>query len=168
MTPTRRKAISILEQGHQTVRALIAELPSRALTRTGIGGGTWSPKDLIGHLASWEEYALEALLAWDEDRGPAIDRELWSTSTNKVNADAVARKAGLSGQEVIRRADATHAELIGRLQAMSDARWRRPGTSRGRKPLAARLGGILGGPAGPFRHAEAHLKDLRAFVDTYG
>ena len=34
--------------------------------------------------------------------------------------------------------------------------------------LPARLGGLLGGPAGPFRHAEAHLKDLEAFVERHG
>jgi hypothetical protein len=166
-TPTRRRAIAILDEGHVAVRTLIAALPRRAFTKAGLGGGTWSPKDLLGHLASWEEYALEALQAWDAGRGPAIDRIVWSSSTAAINADAVARKARLSSPEVIRRADATHADLIARLLAMSDAAWRRPGTSRGRKAVADRLGGILGGPGGPFRHADAHLKDLRAFVDAH-
>jgi hypothetical protein len=34
--------------------------------------------------------------------------------------------------------------------------------------VGERLGGLLGGPAGPFRHAEAHLKDLEAFVERHG
>jgi hypothetical protein len=162
---TRARAIRILETGYTQVCALIEELPPRATTTPGLGGGEWSPKDLVGHLASWEEYALEALDAWEAGRGPAIDKYLWSSSTNAINRDAVARKARWSAPEVIRRADATHVELMARLHAMSNARWRQPGTSRGRKPVGVRLGGILAGRGGePFTHANAHLKDLRAFA----
>ncbi len=163
-TPSRIAAIRTLERDHASVRALLAELPPRAITTVGLGGGAWSPKDLIGHLASWEEYALEALDAWAAGRGPAIDKLLWSSGTGRVNRDAVTRKSKLSAREITRRADATHEELMRQLRAMSDARWRKPGTSRGRKPVGERLGGILGGPTGPFRHADAHLKELRAFV----
>lgn len=166
--PTRAHAIRILEAGHTRVRSLIDELAPRAVTIRGLGGGDWSPKDLVGHLASWEEYALEALEAWDEGHGPAIDKALWSSSTNAVNRAAVARKARWSAPEVIRRADATHAELMARLRAMSDARWRRPGTPRGRKAVGVRLGGILAGRRGePFMHANAHLKDLTEFVAAH-
>ena len=162
---TRARAIRILDTGHVQVRALIDELTPRAIRTTGLGGGAWSPKDLVGHLASWEEYALEALDAWEAGRGPAIDRSRSVHRTNAVNRDAVARKARLSAPEVIRRADATHAELMARLGAMSNARWRQPGTSRGRTSVGVRLGGILAGRGGePFTHADAHLKDLRAFV----
>jgi Mycothiol maleylpyruvate isomerase N-terminal domain len=162
---TRARAIRILETGQAQIRTLIDELAPRARTTPGLGGGDWSPKDLVGHLASWEEYALEALDAWDAGRGPAIDKYLWSSSTNAINRDAVARKARWSTPEVIRRADATHAELMARLHAMSDTRWRRPGTVRGRKPVGVRLGGILAGRRGePFTHANAHLKDLKSFV----
>jgi Mycothiol maleylpyruvate isomerase N-terminal domain len=166
--PSRRTAIRILRDGHDEVWALIDRLPARALSRGGLSGGDWSPKDLIGHLESWEEYALEALDAWAHGHGPAIDKELWATSTSKVNRGAVERKAPRSAPEMRRRAEATHAELLTQLEAMSDARWRRPGTPRGRRAVGERLGGFLGGPAGPFRHAHAHLRELRSFVDEHG
>ena len=53
-TPTKREALRLVERGHREVMRLIDELPSGALTRTGIGGGAWSPADLLGHLAAWE------------------------------------------------------------------------------------------------------------------
>jgi DinB superfamily len=165
--PSRRSALRILEDGHRQVRDLIAQLPPRARTTPGLGGGDWSPKDLIGHLETWEAFALDALHAWDEGHGPAFERELWSRGTNAINREAHERKHRWSFPETVRRADATHAELIGRIEAMSDARWRRPGTARGRKPVGERLGGILGGPRGQFRHADAHLKDLRPFVEAH-
>jgi hypothetical protein len=167
-TPTRRRAIAILEDGNAAIRSLYDQLPARARSTAGLGGGAWSPKDLIGHLETWESFAVAALDAWAEGHGPAFERELWSRGTSALNRDEIERKAGRSAPEMVRRADATHAALIDRLATMTDAAWRRPGTARGRKPAGERLGGILGGPAGPFRHAEAHLRDLRAFVEALG
>jgi DinB superfamily len=164
MEETRLQAIAILEQGQAAVRDLIDRLPASARTRPGIGGGDWSAKDLIGHLASWEEHALAALQAWAQDVGAPIDKALYTRGTNAVNAEAVAAKAGLGFARVLREADATHSELIVAIREMSEERWERPATSRGRKPLGLRLGQILGGPAGGFRHAQAHLKTLAAFV----
>ena len=161
---SRRRAIRILDEGHATVNGLVDRLSPRALSCPGLGGGDWSPKDLVGHLESWEEYAIEALDAWTDGRGVPIDAALWSTGTTAVNVEAVARKASRSGAEMRRRAERTHAELIRRLSETTDARWKAPGTPRARKAVGARLGGILGGPTGDFRHADAHLKDLRAFV----
>jgi hypothetical protein len=165
--PTRAQALRILEDGNRSVRDLIDQLPRRAVTTPGLGGGDWSPKDLIGHLAAWEERAVAALQAWDEGHGPAFEKELWSTSTSVINRESFERKAKLSTPEIVRQADATHEELVTRIRAMSDRRWRQPGTSRGRNDVGERLGGILGGAGGYFHHADAHLKDLRAFVDEH-
>jgi hypothetical protein len=146
------------------VFALYDRLPPRARTHERLGGGEWSPKDLLGHLESWQEYALETLDAWEEGHGPAIDSVIWSTSTSTLNRDAVERKASRGAAEQRRRAEATHERLLARLDAFGDARWRRPGTPRGRTPAGTRLGNTLGGSGGPFRHAEAHLPQLRALV----
>ena len=60
----------------------------------------------------------------------------------------------------------THAALVAAVRAVPADRWVKPPFTRGR-PLVLRLGSILGGPGGPYRHADAHLPDLRAFVATY-
>jgi hypothetical protein len=162
--PTRRRAIAILRVGMAEVFALYDRLPPRARTTAGLGGGEWSPKDLLGHLESWQEYALAALDAWEDGHGPAIDAVIWSTSTSALNRDAVLAKSSRRAADQRRRAEATHESLLSRLEAFGDARWKRPGTPRGRTPAGARLGNLLAGPGGPFRHAEAHLPQLRAFV----
>jgi hypothetical protein len=77
----------------------------------------------------------------------------------------VDRKASWSVARVRREAQRTHAELLEALERLTDARWRKPATPRGRKPLGARIGGILGGPAGLFRHDEAHHPSLIALVE---
>lgn len=166
--PSRRRAIRIMDEGMREVFVLYDALAPRARTASGLGGGDWSPKDLLGHLESWQEYALEALDAWEEGHGPAIDAVIWSTSTSAINREAVAEKASRRGPEQRRRSEATHERLLTRLGALGDARWRRPGTRRGRTPVGVRLGDLLGGTPGPFRHADAHLPQLRAFVEERG
>ncbi len=166
--PTRRQAIRILEEGRARTDELIDRLPRGALARPGLGGGTWSPKDLLGHLASWEEYALDALDAWERDTRAPIDELQFTVSTGRINAQNVERKAGWSLAKVRRETERTHEELLRAIRSMSDPRWRRPATPRGRRPLGARLGAILGGPAGPFRHDVAHHLSLAAFVAAHG
>jgi hypothetical protein len=163
--PTRDEAIGLLENGRAEVYALLARVPKADLERPGIGGGDWSPKDLVGHLESWEEHALEALEAWERGERAPVDRLISSRSINAINADDVARKAALSYSETRRRADATHARIMAAIQGTSDARWRSPTTARARKPLGRRLGELQGGPRGLFMHAHAHVEDLAAFVD---
>jgi hypothetical protein len=163
--PTRRAAVRILEQGRAGTLDLIERLPRAALTRPGLGGGEWSPKDLIGHLASWEEYALDALAAWDRGERAPIDDLQFSVSTSRINRQNVEQKAAWTLSRVRREADRTRDELVAAIETLSDARWRRPATERGRRPLGARLGAILGGPAGHFRHEEAHHPSIHVLLE---
>ncbi len=162
--PTRREAVRILEEGRARIVELLDALPRAAWTTPGVGGGAWSPKDLIGHLASWEEYALDALAAWERDERAPIDELQYTLSTSRLNDQNVARKAAWSLPRVRRGAERTHEELLEAIRTMSDARWNAPATSRGRKPLGARLGSLLVG-RGPFGHDAAHLRSLQTFVD---
>jgi hypothetical protein len=160
--------MGILREGRARTLDLIEQLPRRALTTPGLGGGEWSPKDLLGHLASWEEFALDALAAWDAGEPAPLD-DLWRTvSTSRINRQNVERKAPWSTAKVRRESERTFSELLGAIEAMSDARWRGLVTPRGRKPLVVRLGGILGGPRGLFRHDESHHPSLVGFLEAHG
>ena len=164
--PTRREALRALEEGRARIEELLDRLPRSAMTTTGIGGGTWSPKDLIGHLASWEEYALDALAAWERDERAPIDELQFTLSTSRINDQAVERKTAWPLAKIRREADRAHEELLSAIRTMPDARWRSPATSRGRKPLGARLGSLLVG-VGPFGHDAAHVRSLEAFVERH-
>jgi hypothetical protein len=162
--PSRRRAIRLLEADRRAVLDLIEPLPRRALGVPGLGGGDWSLVDLLGHLESWEEHALGALEAWERGEPAPIDRALRSAGLNGVNLAEVKRKADRTPQRALASASATHERLIRAIGALTEVRWQAPATGRARKPLGRKLGGILGGPAGYFRHDAAHLSDLRAFV----
>jgi hypothetical protein len=165
-TPTKRQALAIVERGDREFRRLIDELPPRALTRTGIGGGAWSPADLIGHLAAWEGYALDALHAWSRRERAPIDIALDARGLDGVNADALAEASTLKPSALVRRSLRTHEALVAAVRAVPADRWAKPPFTRGR-PLGVRVGSILGGPGGLFRHVDAHLPDLRAFVSAH-
>jgi len=138
------------------------------MTTPGVGGGTWSPKDLLGHLESWEEYALDALAAWARGERAPIDDLQFTLSTSQLNDQAVQRKASWSFPRIRRDADRSHEELLVAIRSMAEARWRAPTTPRGRKPLGTRLGAILQGAGGaPFAHDAAHVKSLASFVKTH-
>ena len=164
-TPTKREALTIVERGHREVARLIDELPPGSLTRTGIGGGAWSPADLIGHLAAWEGFALDALHAWSRRERAPIDIALDERGLDGVNAGALTEASTLKPSALVRRSLETHRALVAAVRAVPADRWAKPPLTRGR-PLGLRVGSILGGPGGPFRHADAHLPDLRAFVAT--
>ena len=159
----RHEAVRILRDQRAATLAAIASLSPDARTTPGLGGGDWSPADLLGHLESWERHALDALEAWARDRPAPIDQAFRTASLHEINAREVERKAGRSFRAVASGAERTHAELLRAIDGMADERWHRPATSRGRKPLGHRLGQILVG-AGPFGHDAAHLPSLERFV----
>lgn len=167
MALSQQEALRILEQEHRSVRELIGRLSPAAFERPAtIGGGDWSAKDLLGHLTSWEQHALEALEAWSRGQPAPVDRALRERGLNAVNAETVAAGRSRSPSSVRRRFDEVHRLLVTEIRALSAATWQAPPTARARRPLGDVLGGIVGGPAGPFAHASAHLRDLRAFVES--
>jgi hypothetical protein len=104
--------------------------------------------------------------AWGRGERAPLDRALELRGLNGVNADNLAAAAKLEPDVLLRRSDATHAELVAAVRAVPPDAWVRPPLTRGR-PLALRIGSTLGGPAAPFRHVDAHLPSLRAFVETH-
>jgi hypothetical protein len=159
----RAAAIELLREQRAVTLELLARLPTRARTTPGLDGGEWSPKDLLGHLESWERHALDALAAWARDEPAPIDRAFRTMSLHEINRREVERKARRSLRSVVDGAATTHDELLDAIAAIDDARWAAPPTSRGRKPLGHRLGQILVG-AGPFGHDAAHRPSVERFV----
>jgi len=158
----RREAIRLLQVDRRAIESALARLSPRQLTTGGLGGGSWSPKDLLGHLESWEEHALGALEAWDQGATAPIDRALREIGLTRVNADEVERKASRSVARALSASSATHDALLARIRSIPDDVWAAPPTRRSRTALGVRVGQILAGPDAPFRHDRAHLADLRA------
>jgi hypothetical protein len=159
---TRAEALAILEERDKQLQALLAELPEDALTAPGtIGGGEWSARDLIGHLAFWEELALRELEAWRAGTRSAP----WDVDV--LNAENQERSRDMPLHEVRRRYATAHLALLRAIEAMPDAEWAESRAHGGGEiSLGDALGRVTGGPRSAFDHADAHLPDLQTFVEA--
>jgi hypothetical protein len=166
--PTRAEAIELIERDRTRTLELVGRIPVGAVTRPGLGGGEWSVKDLLGHLESWEEYALDALAAWGEGRPSRLAELRTTLDIDGVNAHDVERKSGRDWSETRTASERTHAELIATIEATTDDRWEAPAGDGPPGPVGFGIGSILGSEAGPFRHDTAHHRDLQTFADEHG
>jgi hypothetical protein len=113
-------ALSFLEDERDAWRPFeaLADLPDEQLQRP-TGGGGRSGRDLMAHLAYWQEQALAAAkeLAVGE-QSPTIDR--WETAWDTPEDDAW---RDLSLDEVRRRFKVAAGELRGYLTVVPETRW---------------------------------------------
>jgi len=159
---TREQAAAVLNEGYAAVKSRLAGRPEEELIQPGPDGG-WSAKDLLGHLAFWEELALLAIDETREGRpltvGPIFaDGE---SSVDAANARNHEQFAAMPLADARGRFRSTHARLIAAIESMPPEEWRRKTTGAdGRaRPLYELLGSILGAPKRPFGHAFAHLDE---------
>ena len=173
--PSRQEAISILEEGHARLHELLDAVPEADLVREStIGGGEWSAKDLIGHIAAWEEMALRSLNEWRRGEIPWVEHEdgpfhgPGNENVDAFNARAVGENRRESLEEIRRKSDGTHQRLIAEIVGLSDEEWRAkapyPTEGGRRNRLVTLLGAVLGAPKRPFGHAFAHIPDVEAFA----
>lgn len=144
---------------------LLDRLDEDSFVRRGtIGGGEWSAKDLAGHLADWEEYALRTLGEWRSGLRPWFE----DIDTDPVNDEAISRHLDEPAAGVRRRGAELNERLCSSLADVSEAEWTSPTFYETDRPrsLGEILGAVLGGPDGDFRHADAHLGALRDYVSA--
>ena len=148
--------------------SLFGNLTSEQMTRPKtIGGGDWSAKDLLGHIAFWEELALESLANWRAGRPPPTEASEWP-GTDAANARNQEQTTDQSLGEVRARAELAHTRLLEAIQALSETEWQAaPFYPDARATsLGDLLGRVLGGSNGLFEHADDHVAELRAYVDA--
>ena len=176
-TPSRHEAVSTLREGQKRLDELLARLSHEDLVKPAtIGGGDWSAKDLIGHVAAWEEQAVTSLAEWRSGETPAVEKPggpmSGSDGVDAFNARAVAEEREVSLEEVVEHARATHQELVEAIEGLSDGEWlakaQYPVQDGRERVLAMLLGFLTAAPQRPFGHAFAHLPDLEAYVGSVG
>ena len=169
---TRDEALRTLDEGQQQLDDLLSGVGEADLVRPAtIGGGDWSAKDVVGHVAIWEEAAIDALADIRRGEVPKIEsffRE--EGGVDRYNAETMPGIQALSVEAARVRAKAAHDTLLDQIRGLTDEEWRAPvpyKTER-RRTLASLLGSITGAPQRPFGHVFAHLQDVEAFVRSLG
>ncbi|MGH9161732.1 MAG: ClbS/DfsB family four-helix bundle protein [Vicinamibacteraceae bacterium] len=106
----RRQLLQRLDQAWLAFSASYAGLSEAQLMVPGVTGA-WSVRDIIAHVTTWEEEALEHLPSILAGRRPAR----YSTTYGGIdafNAVMTKKKAGLSLSDVFRQQEEIHQRLI--------------------------------------------------------
>lgn len=119
-------ASDILKYGHKVVHDAIDTLPEGAWTTSGVCG-LWSCKDIMAHLASYEQVLAE-LLASFTDAGPTPTLLRMRLDFGAFNDDEVAARAENTPAEIVGEYDAAHARTMSLISDIAPEVLSRPGT----------------------------------------
>jgi len=146
---------AVVADSWRQVDAAVAGLDEAALDEPGVVGA-WSVKDLVGHVAAWEQRALCLITVGRSGAAPAETEEV---AVDAYNAAEAARRSW-SPVQVQTEAAGTRAQLRSALESLTDEDWALPlrvGTRTA--PLGEWVGNALGGTL-PGAHASEHAPEI--------
>lgn len=103
-------ALDVLTYGHQTVMKAVDGLTEGAWT-DGPVVGVWSAKDVIAHLASFEQVLTEVLGSFLDGAQATPTLDLFRAG-GRFNDEQVALRAGRSAADVLREYETWHARAM--------------------------------------------------------
>ena len=120
-------AADVLKYGHQTVLQTLDGVPMAEWETTGVCG-VWSVKEIVVHLASFEQLLAEVLTTQlDGGPTPTLD-ELLAVGDEGFNDLQVPRRRGKPADEALAEYSDWHARVMPLLARLPGERLRQPGT----------------------------------------
>ena len=150
------QALAELQATRDELLATIGRLSSAALDRKG-AIGEWSVKNILAHLAAWEDWVVQALpqrMAAGET--PAAFRER-AENEDRFNQIEIAEREELTPEEQLMELERVREELLSYVRGLGQAELAR------RNPWAGWNGTLPEYLLGALRDHEAeHIAELRA------
>jgi len=113
----RERLFSVIERAWTGLMESFSGLPDSVLVEPGVVG-EWSVRDLLGHIATWEEEALAALPVILEGR--PLPRYASSGGIDAFNARDQDRKRGITIAELRQDLVATHQRIMAYLASVPE------------------------------------------------
>jgi hypothetical protein len=98
-------------------------LSDAQLTQPGVMG-TWSLKDILAHVTTWEEETLKYLPLIIQGGSPPRYSTMYG-GIDAFNARMMEQKRGFSLSEVVRQLDETHRRLVDYIQSVPQEQFTR-------------------------------------------
>ncbi len=118
----KQQLLKQLDKEWTAIKESYAGLSDSQLTEPGVMG-TWSVKDILAHVSTWEEEALKYLpLTLTGDRPPRYSQY---GGIDAFNAQMTEQKRGLALSDVLRQLDETHRRLIDYIRSMPEEHFTR-------------------------------------------
>lgn len=122
---TRDGVMSELETSWSELKAYIASLSEQQLTQPTDAAG-WTVKDHLIHIAMWEKATLAMLEGKSKRETLDITPEIWEQDDDPINAVIQQRYKDMPLKEVLQILQATHDELLTKLNIMTEADFQLP------------------------------------------
>ncbi len=132
---SKAELLERMRAGREEWDALIAQIPDSARTEPALAGG-WSVKDLIAHVAAYENWTAAQIRAANEGRAPT-NRELYGVDEmpddpegwdiDRLNAAIYAQYKETPLAEVMTFSQQAFADLVAAVEAVSDEDFTRKG-----------------------------------------
>jgi hypothetical protein len=119
-------AQDILKYGQLTVLRTIEGLPEADWETSGVCG-VWSVKDIIAHLASYEQVLVEVLTSF-LGGGPTPYLDQFQDPNGQFNDTQVAIRRGATIAETLAELNTTHARVMALVEQIPAETLRRAGT----------------------------------------
>jgi ketosteroid isomerase-like protein len=119
-------AVDILKYGQQTVLQTLEEFPEAAVEKPG-ACGVWSVKDIIAHLASYEEVLVDVLATF-VNRQPTPYLNKFTEPGGQFNDTEVDLRKARAMPEVLAEFNDAHAQVMSLATQISSERFRQNGT----------------------------------------
>lgn len=118
----RQQLLKRIEDAWAAFNESYAGLSDAQMAKPGVVG-TWSVKDILAHVTTWEEEALKALPVIMKGEVPPRYATEYG-GINAFNALMTGKKQGLSLSEVLSQMDGTHNRLIDYIQHVPEEQYR--------------------------------------------
>jgi uncharacterized protein (TIGR03083 family) len=102
-----------IEEEWGPLLAVLASVPAELIAQPGVCG-SWSVKDLIGHVAFWDRQVVDDIDGYIAGRPPL------GNPWQEWNAAEAEKRAGLSLDELRREMADNHAKMLERLQEVAE------------------------------------------------
>lgn len=110
-----------LEEARNELRASYEGLPDQQMVRPG-AVGDWSIKDVLSHVASWEEIVLPDLARLARGDTPILASiDLYSFNFDPFNAMIMSLRRNLPLDQVLRELDVVRADFIAAASRLPDS-----------------------------------------------
>lgn len=144
-----------MQEAHADLEAALAAAPVGRLTEPDVTG-EWSVRDLLNHIAFWEQQALRRL-----SLAPAGQPSLPSDEAemHRVNAESVAAGRGRSPAEALAAHHQAYAELLATVSALGDDELNDTARFGDGEAVWQKIAGDS------YEHYEEHAGEIRAWLD---
>jgi len=163
---SKTELLERMRAGREEWESLLAQIPDSARTEPTLAGG-WSVKDLIAHVAAFENWTAAQIRAANEGRAPT-DRELYGVEEvtvdpegwdlDRQNAAIYAQYKEMPLTEVMTFSSQAFADLVAAVEAVADEDFARTGAQTWTEDRT--LLEII--PGQSYAHYEQHADDLRS------